>query len=163
MSFKIEKANKGDLKLRLLISGLSGSGKTYGALLVAQGMGLLGHGRTVVIDTENKSANHYSDKFEFDVLPLEAPYSPERYIEAIKYAESQGYEIVIIDSLTHEWAFAIDAVNRMEGRNGIKNWGDYKNKRRAPLVDKLLRPETHLICTGRVKSAYDDVAVSIRS
>lgn len=157
MAFKIEKAKKEKHKLRLLVVGLSGTGKTFGALTIADGMGLLGHGRTVVLDTENKSSALYAKKFEFDIIEFDPPYSPERYVEAIEYAKSLGYELVIADSITHEHIFATEAVNRMEGKNGIKNWGDYKSKRRSKLIEKILKPEIHLICTGRVKSAYDEV------
>jgi hypothetical protein len=37
------------------------------------------------------------------VLPLDAPYSPERYIEAIKSCEDAGMEVIVIDSTSHEW------------------------------------------------------------
>jgi hypothetical protein len=157
MGFSVEKAKKKQHKLRLLITGLSGSGKTYGALKLAKGMGLCNHGQTVVIDTENKSSALYGEEFEFDMLELEAPYSPERYLEAVEYAEGLGYKLIIIDSISHEWDFANEAANNMVGKNTIKNWGDYKTKRHTKLVQKILRPKTHLICTGRVKTAYEEV------
>ena len=157
MSFKIEKAKKNKHKLRLLLSGLSGSGKTYSALMIAKGMGLLGYGKTLVIDTENRSSALYGDRFEFDIIGFDPPHSPERYVEAIEYAEKMGYELIIVDSVSHEWSYASEAVSLMSGKNGIKNWGDHKSKRRQKFIDKILRPKTHLICTSRVKSAYDEV------
>ena len=92
------KATKQQLKLRLLIEGASGSGKTFSALQLAKGLG----GKVAVIDTERGSASLYSDKFDFDVCELDY-YSPEKYIEAIKYAQ-QDYDVIIIDSITHEWS-----------------------------------------------------------
>ena len=96
---KFHKAVRKRAKLRLAITGPSGSGKTYGALLLAKGIG----GKVAVIDTEHGSASLYSHLCEYDTLELEPPYSPERYIDAIKAAESAGYDVIIIDSATHEW------------------------------------------------------------
>ena len=93
------KAVRKKAKLRLALTGPSGSGKTYGALMIAKGLG----GKIAVIDTEHGSASLYSHLCEFDTLELRPPYSPERYIEAIKAAEAAGCETLIIDSTTHEW------------------------------------------------------------
>ena len=94
------KAERRKAKLRLAITGPAGSGKTYGALLVAKGLG----GKTVLIDTENGSGDLYATEFEYDVGAITAPYSPQKYLEAIHSAEQAGYDIIIIDSLSHAWA-----------------------------------------------------------
>lgn len=102
MAVTFRKAKRGLSKLRLALSGVSGSGKTYSALLLAKGLG----GRIAVVDTERGSASLYADMPgipDFDVLDLEAPFSPERYVEAIRAAESAGYDVLIIDSMSHEW------------------------------------------------------------
>ena len=93
------KATKTKSKLRLAITGTAGSGKTYGALLIAQGLG----GKIAMIDTENGSGNVYSDLCDYDICNLSAPYDPRKYIECIHEAEKAGYEIIIIDSISHEW------------------------------------------------------------
>ena len=83
MTFTFKKAVRSASKLRLALSGTSGSGKTYGALLLAKGIG----GKIAVIDTERGSASLYADMSgmpEFDVLDLDAPFTPERYTEAIR-------------------------------------------------------------------------------
>ena len=102
------KAKRKQARLRLALTGPSGSGKTLGALMIAKGLG----GRLAVLDTEHGSASLYSEGVtmpdgstfmppEFDVLELAPPYSPERYIEAIRAAEAAGYETLIVDSTTH--------------------------------------------------------------
>lgn len=96
---KFEKAMRKKAKLRLALTGPSGSGKTYSALLIAKGIG----GKIAVVDTEKGSASLYSDIADFDVLELEPPFSPERFIEAINAAEQAGYDSIVIDSITHEW------------------------------------------------------------
>ena len=93
------KATKTKSKLRLAITGTAGSGKTYGALLIAKGLG----GKIAMIDTENGSGNVYSDLCDYDICNLSAPYYPQKYIQCIHEAEQAGYEIIIIDSISHEW------------------------------------------------------------
>ena len=94
-----KKAERKRAKLRLALSGPSGSGKTYGALQIAKGLG----GKIAVLDTERGSASLYSDTVDFDVVELGPPYEPERFIEVMDAAAKAGYEVLIIDSITHEW------------------------------------------------------------
>lgn len=102
MGMIIQKAQRKQAKLRIGLSGPSGSGKTYSALLVARGLASSWE-KVLLIDTENGSGELYSDLGEYNVLGLTAPYTPERYIEAIKAAEQAGMEVIIVDSVTHEW------------------------------------------------------------
>ena len=76
------KAERRKAKLRLAITGPAGSGKTYGALLIAQGLG----GKIAMIDTENGSGDLYADMCDYDVQTLTAPYSIQKYLEAIHEA-----------------------------------------------------------------------------
>jgi hypothetical protein len=59
--------------------------------------------KVFLIDTENGSAELYSDLGPFRVFNLQAPFAPARYIEAIKAAEDNGAECIVIDSTSHEW------------------------------------------------------------
>ena len=94
------KAEKRKAKLRLAITGPAGSGKTYGTLLIAQGLG----GKIAMLDTENGSGDLYADKFDYDVAVIQAPYTVQKYITGIHEAERAGYNVIIIDSLSHAWA-----------------------------------------------------------
>ena len=98
--FNIRKAERRQAKLRLALIGVSGCGKSIGAINIALGM----QQKFVVIDTEQKSADLYANIADFDVLTLDKPFTPDRYIEAIKQCEKAGYETIIIDSLTHAWS-----------------------------------------------------------
>jgi hypothetical protein len=91
------------------IYGPSGSGKTYSALRLATGMQRITGGDIFVIDSEAKRAKHYLyDKdlnpkgFHFRHIEITAPFSPKKYLAAIKFCKQQGASIVIIDSMTHE-------------------------------------------------------------
>ena len=153
---EIKKAKKSQQKLRLGISGASGSGKTYSALLLANSLG----SKVCVIDTEQGSASLYADKFEFDVLELTAPYSSERYFEALKRVEMAGYDVIVIDSLSHNWNQAggcLDSVNKMSESsrgNSYTAWGKV-----TPQYDKLIHSilacKAHVITTMRSKTAYE--------
>lgn len=151
---KFEKAMRKKAKLRLALTGPSGSGKTYSALLVAKGIG----GKVAFIDTEKGSASLYSDIADFDVLELDPPFSPERFIEAIKSAEDAGYETLILDSITHEWGGVggclelVDTIAKAKYRgNSWSAWSEI-NPRHRLFLDAILRSSMHIIATMRSKT-----------
>ena len=151
---QIRKARRSATKLRLLLAGPSGSGKTWGALSIAKGMG----GRTVVIDTEEGSSDLYDHLHEFDVIDLRPPFSPERYIEAITAAEAAGYEVIIIDSVTHCWSGPggcleiLEDVAKAQFRGNTWSAFSVITPRWRAFVDKILRSPAHVICCGRSKT-----------
>jgi hypothetical protein len=149
------KATKKRSKLRLAIDGPSGSGKTYTALTAAKTLG----GKIAVIDTERGSASLYSDKFNFDVLELHT-FSPALYIDAIETAEKAGYDVIVIDSLSHAWegeGGALDMVDqaakRSQSNNTYTAWKDVTPLQRK-LVDAMLQSPCHIIATMRSKTEY---------
>ncbi|AEP36196.1 ATP-binding protein [Taylorella asinigenitalis] len=151
---QFNKATRKKAKLRLALIGASGAGKTYSALLIAKGLG----GKVAVIDTENGSASLYSHLLDFDVLELTPPYSPERYIEAIKTAEKAGYDVLIIDSVTHEWNGAggvlelVEDIAKAKYRgNSLAAWGELTPRHRA-FLDAMVQSPLHIIATARSKS-----------
>ena len=150
----IRKARRSATKLRLLLTSPSGGGKTYGALLLAKGLG----GKTVVIDTEEGSSDLYDTLHDFDVIDLRPPFSPERYIEAIAAAEQAGYEVIIVDSVTHCWSGAggcleiLEDVAKAQFRGNTWSAFSVITPRWRAFVDKLLRSPAHVICTGRSKT-----------
>lgn len=147
-----KKASRAQQKLKLGITGPSGSGKTWGALTIAQSMGCK---KIAVIDSENGSADLYSDKFKYDTAIFEAPYSPEDYIRNIQAAVDAGYDCVILDSITPVWSGrggCLDLVNRIPG-NSFVAWSKI-TPRFQSFVDAILACPIHLICTMRSKTAY---------
>src|ERR1017187_5212770 len=99
---KLEQASRKRVKLRLNIASPSGFGKTYSALNIAYGI-TCNWEKIAVVDTENDSASLYSHLGPFNTLPLSPPYSPDRYIKAIKICEDAGMELIILVSITHVW------------------------------------------------------------
>lgn len=148
------KATKAQSKLRMAITGPSGSGKTYSALAVASAFG-----NVAVIDTERGSASKYADLFEFDVLEL-TEYHPRSYIDAIKLARDNGYQVLVIDSLSHAWAgqggvleLVDRAAKRTKSENKFAAWRDVTPLHNQ-LVDTILGMNLHIIATIRSKMDY---------
>lgn len=152
----LQKASRKKSKLRLNISGPAGSGKTYSALLMAKG--LIGDwDKIAVIDTENGSAGLYSHLGGFNAIDLAAPFSPERYIEAIDACLKAGMECIIIDSSTHEWNGAggcID-INEKLAQSKYKGntWSAWSQTtpRHDAFVNKVLQCPVHVITCTRSK------------
>ena len=150
-----KKAERKKARLRLGITGPAGSGKTFSALLIAQGLG----GKTALLDTEHGSGELYSHLMDYDVADLTPPFTPSRYIELIKEAESKGYDILIIDSLSHAWqgeGGILDMHDRASAatRNSFAAWREITPHHNA-LVEAILQSSIHIIATMRSKTAYE--------
>lgn len=152
-----QKAVKQEAKLRLAIAGPSGAGKTYTALTIAKT--LAGGNKVALVDTEHGSASKYADLFDFDVLNIDPPFHPNRFIEAIKDAQNAGYSVVVLDSLSHAWSgvggvldIVDQAATRLKG-NTFAAWKEgtpiYNN-----LIDGIIRSDIHVISTMRSKQEY---------
>lgn len=148
---KLQTAQRKRAKIKMGLQGPSGSGKTYSALLIAKGLSV-SFEKVAVIDTENGSSELYSHLGPYKVLQLSAPFSPERYIEAINTCEKAGMEVIIIDSITHEWENLLEYHASMQG-NSFTNWGKITPLHNA-FVQKILQSPVHIICTMRTKQDY---------
>lgn len=151
---ELRHATRKQAKIKLALQGPSGSGKTYSALLLA--IGITNDWDSIaVIDTENHSADLYAHLGSYNVLPLGKPFSPERYIEAIELCEKAGMEVIILDSITHEWDGAggiLDIHQAMTG-NSFTNWSKVTPRHNA-FVQKFLQSSCHIIATIRTKQDY---------
>lgn len=158
MEFVIRKAERKKRKARVGVLGPTGSGKTMGALLLAQGLG----GKTVLIDTENNSGDLYAghallNGWEYDVIELPKPFSVERYIGAIHAAEQAGFANIVIDSASHAWAGPggiLEFVDKKtEASNKFAGWRDATPKHNE-FVHTMLESPANIIVTMRVKMEY---------
>lgn len=105
MDFEINEAEPIDVKIKIGIAGPQASGKTTSALRIATGIVSVTGGRILVIDTENKRALTYANDFEFQHMNFDPPFSPDRYLQALRAADKADYgpnDIIIIDSMSHE-------------------------------------------------------------
>ena len=157
LTFK--KAERSQSKARIAFCAPAGGGKTHSALLLAGGLGT----KIAVIDTENGSASLEAGKPnipEFDVLTLFAPFTIEKYLAAMKAAEAAGYEIIIIDSISHAWAGTGGLLEQVDmktkaskSQNSYAAWRDITPMHNA-LVEAILQSKCHIIATMRTKADY---------
>jgi len=158
MTIEFTPAKRYGCKLRMLIGGISGSGKSFTGLTLCKA--LTKKPRFAAIDTEFRSLNKYADLFDFDVLPLEPPFEPEKYITAIKAAEEAGYDVVFVDSLTHEWNGSGGCLQihgkiteASDSKNSYIAWNKVTPRHDA-LPEAILRSKAHIVATVRSKTEY---------
>jgi len=148
---QLQTAQRKRAKIKMGLQGPSGSGKTMGALLTA--FGLCGDwDKVAIVDTENHSAELYAHLGTYNVLALNGPYTPEKYIQAIELCEKAGMEVIIIDSVTHEWENLLEYHSSLQG-NSFTNWGKI-TPRHNDFVQKILQSPCHIISTTRTKQDY---------
>ena len=148
-----QKAKREQIWVKVLFTGPSGSGKTYSALRMATGFAAKDGGRVAFVDTENGRVRYYANEFDFDEMQLEAPYTSEKYMEAINMAISAGYRTLVIDSLSHEWLWCNDLVNNMPG-NSFQNWGKVKTQHHNKLMEMVIQSPIHIFATARGKDKW---------
>ena len=157
MTLSFEKATKKQAKLRTALIGPSGSGKTYTALRIAEA--LVPGGKIAVLDTERGSSALYADDFDFLVAELTDNYHPNRFVEAIHDAEAAGIDVLIIDSLSHEWngpGGCLELVDTLKAKykgNQFPAWGEVTPLHNR-VMDTINASTMHIIATMRSKMQY---------
>lgn len=161
MAFQIKKAKREKIYCKIALMAPSGGGKTYSALRLATGMAQeiereTGKKAKILMgNTEQKRGYYYADEFDYDIVDIEAPHNPEKYVDFINFAVEQGYDILIIDSTSHEW----------EGRGGClelhqQAGGQYQSwakvtPRHNKFIEAIADSPIHLIATMRGKDQYE--------
>jgi len=153
---KFVKAERKRAKARIGLVGPAGSGKTMSALKVARGL-VGSQGKIAVIDTEHGSASLYSHLFEYDVLEITSPFTVKKYLEGIKDAEWEGYDVIVIDSLSHAWSGEGGLLEQVDNITASKNrftaWR-HVTPLHNDLVEAMLQSPIHVIATMRAKTEY---------
>lgn len=154
---QIRTAERRKAKLRIGASGPSGSGKTFSALKLARGL-VTGWEKIVLIDTENGSGELYSHLGPYNVITLTAPFSPERYVEAIQASEAAGMEAIVIDSTSHEWdgKGGCLEINELIAKTKFKGntWSAWSETtpRHQRFIEAIVTSTCHIITTARSKT-----------
>ncbi len=149
-----QRAERKRAYLKLALTGPSGSGKTYSALKLAFGLGK----RIAVLDTENESASLYAGLGAYDVCCIGAPFTVAKYSQAINDAVQSGYDVLILDSLSHAWAGEGGLLTQKEaldsrGGNSYTNWATITKQHEA-FKASILQAPVHIIATMRSKVEY---------
>lgn len=170
----LQKARRSLASFKMGIAGPSGSGKTVGGILISYGLVKATHPelpedklweKICVIDTENGSGSLYvGETFgttkvgEYYTIPIEPPYDPEKYKNAILECEKAGVEAVVIDSLSHAWTGEgglLDQQGKIAARTGnsYTSWRDITPKY-CRMWDTILQSKMHMFLTMRSKTEY---------
>lgn len=151
---QLQTAERKKAKIKIGLQGSSGSGKSLSALLLAHGL-CNSWNRVCVVDSENKSSHLYSHLGAYNVIDISAPFSPEKFIEALNMAVKAGMEVVILDSISAEWDGAggiIDIHSGMAG-NSFTNWSKITPRHNA-FINAILQSPVHVLATIRSKQDY---------
>jgi hypothetical protein len=160
MTFEFRPAVRENVPLLIGLAGGTGSGKTFSAMTLAKGMA--GNKKFAVIDTENGRAKHYADQFAFDVADLSAPFRPQAYADAIQAADAAGYPVIVVDSMSHEWAGDGGCLDwheeEMKGQDRLKMTAWIKPKMaHKQMVTRLLQVNAHVILCFRAEEKLEQV------
>lgn len=148
---QLQKASRKKASIKMSLNGPSGSGKTYSSLLIANGL-CNDWSKIAVIDSENHSSELYSNLGAYNVLQITPPYTPEKYIEAIQVCEKADMEVIIIDSISHEWEYIIE-FHASLGGNSFTNWHKI-GLRHKEFINAMLKSKANIIATTRTKQDY---------
>ena len=155
MSFQVRKAERQGARLLIQLSGVSGSGKTYSALQLAYGLAGNDASKVVLIDTENRRGSLYANALPepFNIIDFYAPFSPERYIQAIDAACKAGAEVIVIDSVSHEW----EGPGGCQDIASITKFPDWKRAKaeHKKFMTHMLQSSAHVICCTRAREKTD--------
>ena len=160
--FQIEEvAVRDDVWLKTAIFGPSGAGKTYSALTIATGMANAFEkkkgrkAKILLADTEKGRGKYYSDEFGYSYVRFDAPYNPEAFIELINYAVDQGYDILIIDSASHEWNGEGGCLELQQKAGGTYQAWAKVTPRHNAFIEAIAYSPIHIIATMRGKDQYE--------
>lgn len=151
------------------IEGESGSGKTYSALLLARGM-VGPRGKIGVIDSEGRRSLMYADDPDiggFLHMDFVAPYSSDRFRQAVHAARRAGVDAIVIDSASHEHEAEggmLDFADQEEARGVNKRARWIKPKmQHNRFVRAALSCGAHIIFCIRIKTIVDtDVKPAVK-
>lgn len=148
------KAQKFAKKARIALIGPAKSGKSLTSLLIARGL-VGAEGRIAAADSEHGSLSLYADRVAFDVQEL-GDFHPERYMNMIDEAEREGYDALVLDSITHEWN-STNGILHLVDKNGGKGWNG-PSQLHTEFVERMHNARVHIIATIRAKMKYEYVA-----
>ena len=151
MGFEITKATREKIFVKVALMAPSGGGKTFSALRLATGMAkeiekTTGKKAKILMgNTEAARGRYYADEFDYDIVDLGAPHNPEKYVEFINFAEKQGYDILILDSSSHEWEGKGGCLELQQQAGGTyQAWGKV-----TPRHDKFINALNRCINAGQ--------------
>ena len=161
MAFQVKKAKREKIFVKVALMAPSGGGKTYGALRLATGMAeeikkeTGNEAKILMANTEQKRGYYYANEFDYDIVDIEAPHEPEKYVDLIEFAVQEGYNILIIDSSSHEWEGKGGCLDLQQKAGGTyQAWGKV-TPRHNKFINAIADSPIHIIATMRGKDQYE--------
>ena len=161
MEFQIKKAQREKIYTKIALMAPSGGGKTYSALRLATGMAeelKKQNGKAAKIllaNTEQKRGYYYADEFDYDIVDIDAPYNPEKFVELIEFAVSEKYDILILDSTSHEWEGKGGCLELQQQAGGTYQAWARITPRHNKFINAIADSPIHIIATMRGKDQYE--------
>lgn len=157
MSFQSKPATRQHVKPLIVLYSESGCGKTMSSLLLARGF-VGPTGKIEMVDTERGRGQLYADVIPggYNCIDFDEPFHPARFVEVIRYVESSGAQIGVMDSGSHEWegvpGGVLDMAAEIESKSGksLNNWRVPKMEH-AKFIQALLRSKIPWIVNLRAK------------
>ena len=159
-----KKAKSEQAALKIGIYGSAGSGKTFTALLCAEGLANITGKRIAFVDTERGTDFYCKDvssrkihpaAFDFDALYSR---SITEVLSSVKSLNQNETGIIVIDSITHIWEAARLAYTGKETSVGtipFHAWAKIK-KPYKELINFLLSSPMHVLICGRQGNEFDE-------
>lgn len=161
MEFEVKKAKREKVYTKIALMAPSGGGKTYSSLRLATGMAKELEKETgkktkiLLANTEQKRGYYYANEFDYDIVDINAPYNPEKFVDLIDFAVSQKYDILILDSTSHEWEGKGGCLELQQQAGGTyQAWGKV-TPRHNKFINAIADSPIHIIATMRGKDQYE--------
>lgn len=161
MAFQVKKAKREKIYPKIAIIAPSGGGKTYGGLRLATGMAeeikkeTGKDPRILMGNTESKRGLYYANEFDYDIVDIDPPYNPEKFVELIDFAVENGYDILIIDSSSHEWEGKGGCLELQQQAGGTyQSWAKV-TPRHQKFINAIADSPITIIATMRGKDQYE--------
>lgn len=160
-TFQVKKAVREKIYPKIAIIAPSGGGKTYGALRLATGMceeikkTEKKDPKILMANTESKRGLYYANEFDYDIVDIDPPYNPEKFVEVIEFAVEQGYDVLIIDSSSHEWEGKGGCLELQQQAGGTYQAWSKITPRHQKFINAIADSQIAIIATMRGKDQYE--------
>jgi len=162
MNFEINKATRELIWTKTALMSPSGGGKTYSALRLATGMlkklkelGQEKNGKIILANTESSRGYYYASEFDYDIVNIAAPHSPEKYVELINFVVEKNYPILILDSTSMEWEGKGGCLELHQAGGGTFQAWAKVTPRHDKFIQAIADSPIHVIATMRAKDSYE--------
>ena len=159
--FEIKKAVREKIYPKIALIAPSGGGKSYSALRLATGMAeeiknMTGKEANILVaNTEQKRGYYYANEFTYSIVDIEAPHEPEKYVDLINFAVENGFDILIIDSSSHEWEGKGGCLELQQRAGGTYQAWSKVTPRHRRFIQAIADSPITIIATMRAKDQYE--------